>query len=144
MYFSLMENDNIVDCIPLFEVLLIKQLGVDGGLESTLQRSKGSITNSQLSCDLLDRALRIDTSPDGYNSGRTYYLQLESDEECTRLATKMTAYVKDAIRRFEAKTGLERSQARARALFNSTMFQCSAAFFIITVRLLPAPLPARP
>ena len=134
IYFALLENDDIVDCIPLHEVLQIKQLGVDGGIESTLQRSKGSISNSQLSCDLLDRALRIDTSPEGYNSGRTYYLQLGSDEECSRLSVNLAAYVKEAIKRFEAKTGLERSQARARALFNSTLFQCTAAFFITVVR----------
>ncbi len=138
IYFALFDHDDIVDCIPLFEVLQIKQLRVDGGLDSTLQHSRGSIsnphiTNSQLSCDLLDRALRIDTNPEGYNSGRTYYLQLGSDEECARLAISLTTYAKDALKRFEAKTGLERSQANVRILFNSTIFQCTASFFILAV-----------
>jgi hypothetical protein len=133
MYFALLDNDEIVDCIPLFEILHIKHLGVDGGLDSSLQRSRGSISNTQLSCDLLDRALRIDTKPEGYNSGRTYYLQLASDEECARLAISLTTYVQDAIKRFEAKTGLERSQAKVRIVYNSTVFQCSASFFIIAV-----------
>ena len=89
--------------------------------------------NEQLSSDGFHQTLRIDTKPDGYNSGRTYYLQIGSDAEFSRLAISLLYYVKDAIKRFEAKTGLERSQAKVRSLFRSPPFQFTASFFILAV-----------
>jgi hypothetical protein len=41
----------------------------------------------------------------------------------------------DAKKRFEAKTGLEKSQAKVRIIYHSRIFQFTAAFFILTVSI---------
>jgi hypothetical protein len=138
IYFALVDEDSVVDCIPLHEISQIKRMGLDGGTEqvhSTHAKSffQGS-SHLQLSSNLFFRTVRVDTHPDGYNSGRTYYLQASSDEELTRLNNLLTDYTKDARKRYEAKSVLERSQTKVRKFFHSPGFQCAAAFFILAVR----------
>jgi hypothetical protein len=129
IYFTLLGEDAIVDCIPLAEILLIKRMGGDIGTDQS-QHHKG---DQQISSHLFNRSLRIDTSPEGYNSGRTYHIQLNSDAEFSQLAINLTNYMLDAKKRFEAKTGLEKSQAKVRRVFHSRIFQFTAAFFILAV-----------
>jgi hypothetical protein len=124
IYFTFLGDDTIVDCIPLAEILMIKKMGCDGGVD----QSQSSLGDKQLI-----RTLRIDTSQEGYNSGRTYHVQMSSDAEYLRLATGLDGYMHEAKKRYEAKTGLERSQAKVRKIFHSRIFQCTAAFFILAV-----------
>ncbi len=139
IYFALLDNDDVIDCIPLHEVTLVKKLGFDGGNEIIQENfQKKSLSHpggglEHLSSDGFLRTLRIDTKLEGYNSGRTYYLKISSETEFSRLAIDLAYYVKDAIKRFEAKTGLEKSQAKVRAMFRSPSFQFAAAFFILAV-----------
>ena len=139
IYFALLDNDDVIDCIPLYEILLVKKMGSDAGNDLNLSNFHRKTSphsgggNEQLSSDGFHQTLRIDTKPEGYNSGRTYYLQIGSDAEFSRLAISLLYYVKDAIKRFEAKTGLERSQAKVRSLFRSPPFQFTASFFILAV-----------
>ncbi len=139
IYFALLDNDDVIDCIPLYEITLVKKMGSDAGNDLNLSNFHRKTSphsgggNEQLSSDGFHQTLRIDTKPEGYNSGRTYYLQIGSDAEFSRLAISLLFYVKDAIKRFEAKTGLERSQAKVRRLFRSPPFQFAASFFILAV-----------
>ncbi len=145
IYFALLDDDStdhIVDSIPLNEIIQVKKLGVDGATESHqghLHRKHSSlhlVGNAELS-EGFHRTLRIDTHPEGYNSGRTYYLQIGSESEFSRLAISLVDYVKDAMKRFEAKSGLERIQSYFRKLFRSPSFQLTTAFFILAVRHRP-------
>jgi hypothetical protein len=149
VYFALVDEEAVVDCIPLHEILQIKRMGLDGSTEQlNAIHSKGSFTpgasHLQLSSNLFVRTVKIETHPDGYNSGRTYYLQASSDEELTRFIGILTDYARDARKRYEAKSVLERSQTKVRKIFHSTIFQCGAAFFILAVRpALPLPTAER-
>ncbi len=142
IYFALLDADDVVDCIPLAEITQVKKLGLDGVTEShqVVPFSKKSSSNpgagsEHLSSEGFNRTLRIDTKPEGYNSGRAYYLQISSEAEFSRLAISLTCYVKDATKRFEAKTGLEKSQAKVRRIFRSPSFQFTASFFILAVSI---------
>jgi hypothetical protein len=137
IYFALLDADDVVDCIPLAEVLQVKKMGLDVPSEShPVPLHKKNSSHPGVASDLnteFHQTLRIDTKPDGYNSGRAYYLQISTEAEFSRLATSLTYYVKDAVKRFEAKSGLERTQAKVRKMFRSPAFQFTAAFFILAV-----------
>ena len=133
MYFTLIENGNIVDCIPLAEIMQLKKIG-EGNHEGLQQITNMSSSGYDLNERSSDRILRIDTNADGYNSGRTYYLQISSEGEFSRLAISLTAYVAIASKRLETKTVLERSQKKVRNVFHSRAFQFAASFFILAVR----------
>jgi hypothetical protein len=135
IYFTFLGDDAIVDCIPLAEILVVKKMGSDSSADQP-QHTKSILGDQHLSSNIFIRALRIETSPEGYNSGRTYHIQVSSDSEFSRLATSLVAYMQDAKKRFEAKTGLEKSQANVRRVFHSRVFQCTAAFFILLVNIL--------
>jgi hypothetical protein len=138
MYFALLDNDDVVDCIPLAEITQVKKMGLDGVTEyHQVPHKRSAVGNEQLSSDGFHQTLRIDTKPEGYNSGRTYYLQISKESEFSRLAISLAYLVKDAIRRFEAKTGLEKTQAKVRRLFRSAPFQFAASFFILAVSFGP-------
>ncbi len=134
MYFTFLDDDYVVDCIPLAEIIQLKKLGPEGKYEAHLAGSESTnLSAFDLEGLSSDRILRIDTNPDGYNSGRTYYLQIDSDGEFSRLAINLTEYVKIAKKRLEAKTVLERSKKKVREVFHSSAFQCGASFCILAV-----------
>jgi hypothetical protein len=142
IYFTLSDADDVVDCIPLAEITQVKKMGSDAATEShqvSLQK-KGSTHphprggNDQISSEGFHQTLRIDTKQEGYNSGRAYYLKISTEAEFLRLAISLTSHVKDAIKRFEAKSSLEKSQTKIRRLFRSPTFQFTAAFFILAVK----------
>ena len=137
LYFAFVSSDTVVDSIPLAEILQIKKMGANTTNESPYH-SKSLSLSHEASFKLLNhhfvRSIRLDTSPEGFNSGRTYYLQANTDDELELLIQKLSASVKDAIKRFEARSLLERSQKRARAIYNSRAFQYTAATFVLVVR----------
>jgi hypothetical protein len=139
MYFTLIENGYVVDCIPLAEIVQVKKMGEEGNNEAHSTRPHNltisGTFNHELSSEIFHRALRIDTNPEGYNSGRTYYVQISSDHEFSRLAISLAAHIKVATKRLETRTVLERSRKKVRKVFHSSIFQCTASFFILAVSL---------
>jgi hypothetical protein len=100
-------DDDVIDCIPLYEITSVKKMTLNLGDFHRKSSSHSEGGNEHLSSDGFPQTLRIDTKPEGYNSGRTYYLQFGSDADFW--AISISRYVKDAIKRFEAK---RRSPAR--------------------------------
>ena len=136
LYFAFINKDSIVDCIPLAEIVQIKKMGTEPVPEGSNQRKHTSFSNEadfNLSAHDFIRSIKLDTDPDGYNSGRSYYVQFKTDEEFERLFFKLTTFTKDAIKRFEARSCLERSQRSFRILHNSAPFQYTAAAFVMAV-----------
>ena len=128
----------MIDSIPLVEIVQIKKMGDDVRAESAPQYFKKpsfSVGSTfQTSAHQFLRSMRLDTDPEGYNSGRTYYLQANTDEELERLVQNLNMWTKKAKKRFEARSVLERSQRRARMIYNSLLFQCTTALFMLLVR----------
>lgn len=72
MIFAQMSDDVVVDKIPLTEIKQVQEM-VNGDI--------GEDHESKLANQTTD--LMVETLPEGYNSGRTYYLSAESATSCT-------------------------------------------------------------
>ena len=75
----------------------------------------------------------IETNADGYNSGRTYYLQADSSAACRDISKKKSRNSKQAIDKANAKTAFAQAQQRVGILYRSAIFQNIVAFLILTV-----------
>ena len=165
--FALNGQEDEIDLIPLAEVASIEEMcGIeDGGGGKTLSRGKlgprGSraflnSSRSQFTFDAGDEenentsrlfvnAFQVATIPDGYNSGRSYYLQAESGELKQRLISELQALAASARKRAEGKTRFRRAQDRVRKVYTDRAFQSCAAVLIVAVSRpcrLPAAIPS--
>jgi hypothetical protein len=77
--------------------------------------------------------LMIETHPEGYNSGRTYYLQAESKAFCRQVVQQLNHYCKEAHERANAQTTFARAQHYVGKMYRSTIFQNLVAILIIAV-----------
>lgn len=77
--------------------------------------------------------LMIETHPEGYNSGRTYYLQAESKAFCQQVVQQLNQYCKEANERANAQTAFTLAQQHSRKMYRSTIFQNIVAILIIAV-----------
>ncbi len=81
-----------------------------------------------------ENRLMIETHPDGYNSGRTYYLQAKSDASCQDIIKWLTQYSTDAHERAHAQSVLRQAKLRVLKAYRSKAFQRLVAILIILVR----------
>ena len=77
--------------------------------------------------------LMIETNPEGYNSGRIYYLQAESRAICQKLILKLKQYCAAARERANAQTVLAQAQQHVSKFYRSKPFQNFVAILIIAV-----------
>jgi hypothetical protein len=113
-----------MDMIPLTEIKMIREMDVD-------EDSKSKDPN----------AFMIETSPEGYNSGRTYYIQAESSSSCRAISSKFSQSSAIAQERANARTAFEQAQRRVGKVYSANWFQNSVALLIIAV---PPPPPSSP
>ena len=83
---------------------------------------------------LYQHALQIQTDADGYNSGRTYYLQAASDEQCAAISATLGGLAHSEREAAAARTRLARVQRTVLRAYESAPFQCGVAVLIIVVR----------
>ena len=81
--------------------------------------------------------LMIETNADGYNSGRTYYLQAESSAACREISKKISENSRIAIEKDNAKTAFAQARQKVRKIYRSAFFQNPVAFMILTVSIFP-------
>jgi hypothetical protein len=124
MYFA--HDDRVVDQIPLAEISQVKEMIAD--------------TSNDESKD--DNQLLIETHPEGYNSGRTYYLQAESKASCQDIIKRLLKYRKAAYNRAHAQSSFRQAQLRALKIYRSTIFQRLIGLLIISVRAYLAIFPS--
>ncbi len=79
-------------------------------------------------------ALQLQTVEDGYNSGRTYYLQASSDERCKTVCDSIARHARRARRAADAQSRLRRAQRVVLAVYESAPFQSAIAVLILAVR----------
>jgi hypothetical protein len=105
-----------------------------GSERSNMNSDRQSTKVSDSNRTKFRNAVLINTIMDGYNSGRAYYLQAETEEVCRELAKTLAVMSKDAKKRAEAKTRFQKMQGKVLKFYESTPFQCLVAFLIVAVR----------
>ena len=128
--FSEVNQQEIVDFIPIADIFSVDDL--DGiTAESGVQenQSQANIASLETVASTLS-AFQIRTVPLGYNCGRKYCLQANSDPQCEELIKLLDKLTIAARKRKEAKTALQRSQDAVRVVFESSPFQMSSAVLI--------------
>ena len=83
----------------------------------------------------LCNTVEIRTGIEGFNSGRSYYIQCESDRECLRVAADLRSYSAIARRHFQLRTPLQRFRQRLKSVYDSRFVQGLVGLLIVAVRL---------
>jgi hypothetical protein len=136
--FAKTNEDMLFDAIPLTDVIGIELMqGVGQKGKVKLQRSFSEITVENV-IDF-NNAFQIRTKQDGYNSGRKYIVQADSDATLSSLTIVIPNFSKAAVLRADARPMWRRMQERVRALYSSSPFQGIASFLIMAVRINLAP-----
>ncbi len=76
---------------------------------------------------------KITTIPEGYNSGRAYYLDTSSQPNHSQILANLQKFVQIARKKAERKSLVKKYQERIRVLFESIPFQTSSAVLIFAV-----------
>ncbi len=113
-----MTEDTVIDTIPLNEIKLVREM-IDADGEGKMSKD--------------GTEFMIETNAEGYNSGRTYYLQADSSIDCRNFAKKISQNSTMATERANAKTTFAQAQQKVRKFYSSAIFQNIIAFLILTV-----------
>ena len=118
MYFVQLDDDIIIDQIPLAEINRVQ------GMEATNKEGDEAKDENQL---------LIETHPEGYNSGRTYYFQAESKSSCQDIIKKLLQHSAAAYERAHVQSVFHQAQLRVLRVYRSAVFQRFVAVLIISV-----------
>jgi hypothetical protein len=118
MYIAQLREDAVIDQIPLAEVQLVREMDNVNGEDKEATQSND---------------LMIETHPDGYNSGRTYYLQAESRASCKDLVRILSRHCTAAHERAHARSAFAQAQRQVEKVYRSAFFQGFFAVLIIAV-----------
>ena len=84
--------------------------------------------------DSCPKVIQIETIPDGYNSGRVYYLKTESTECCESIVKDLKSYASAAKGRKAGISSFQKLQTIALSIHDSIPFQIVSALLIIAVQ----------
>ena len=136
------------DSIPLEEIVAVeamsegkkihlssRSLNSHSSRRTSREASLLSLTCQQDSPTLISsNAFKIQTVENGYNSGRIYYVQVDSSDELDDSITTIRAFVNSARTKAEVASRYNRAKLVALAIYESPIFQILSAFLIILVR----------
>ena len=155
--FALIDDDDEIDFVPLAEVGSVEEMHGMEDLESSqgsrrfrdMKFSQSSIISpgsavfdgnadqrAENTSQLFVNAFQIFTVPDGYNSGRSYYLQAESSDLEHNVITQLRTLAISARKKAEARSSFRKTQDRARAIYTAKPFQIVASLLIVAVSIL--------
>ena len=92
-----------------------------------------NLLKTEDSIGISPKAFQIHTEPEGFNSGRTYYLQARTGQECEIIVEQLKKYAAVARAKGETASRIRRAQGHARLVHDSRTFQTLSALVIITV-----------
>ena len=150
---SLLEDDLIRDQIPFDDISSIEIMHEPKDIENLLSRFRETqhagrsnvkdnrrqstqsslASNNSFATRFMSRVFQIRTIQDGFNSGRTYYFQTDSKENCEIISDDLRKYAVCAKKRAEKLSKFQKSQNIALAVYESTHFQAFSAFLIVMV-----------
>ena len=162
MSFALMDDDDEIDFIPLAEVTSVDEMcGMEDANRDPIARkgpsdrklgskSQSSFNvllqdfrsgasdedgecNNESTSQLFVNAFQIATIPDGYNSGRSYYLQADSSDIKQQIISQLQILAKTARKKAEVKSSFRMAQDRVRGVYVTRSFQGVAALLIVAV-----------
>ncbi len=118
MFFAQTGDDVVIDQIPLAEITTVREMqGADDDRPESEQANE----------------VMIETHPEGYNSGRAYYLQAGSELLCKNLIKSLSTYSAAAHERAQAQSAFAQTQRRVDRVYRSSPFQSFLAFLIVAV-----------
>ena len=82
---------------------------------------------------LQSRSFQIRPRPDGFNSGRLYYLRAENNIECERFMSEIKALIKEAQKQVQEATRFSWIQHCAKQVYDSQIFQGISMLLIVAV-----------
>ena len=131
--FAKLNEDTLLDTIPLVDIVGIETMGGLEKIEETKSLSESTIENSVSFVN----AFQISTKKEGYNSGRKYFLRLDTDEGPSALISALCSAAAAADRTEEGRSKWLKAQEQVREYYNSNWFQGTATFLIMAVRPRP-------
>ena len=111
-----------IDQIPLSEVKHVKEMA-----EAASDDQEGEDARK------FSHVMQIATQEEGFNSGRIYYLALDSKQALDELMVLLTRYSAKARAHAEAQTLLRKIQLKLRRKYESGAFQAVMALLIAAV-----------
>jgi hypothetical protein len=148
LFFSRPGEDVLRDLIPLFEVLDVKKRADNPKQEEAHDSKSGflhrnaSIRTLKMSSLVIGAEVADDTSTsqniiqirtvdNGYNSGRTYYLRIDTTSGCTEWLNKLrSASERALVLKKAGPSALHKVRLRLRRFYRSTPVQCFVAVLI--------------
>jgi hypothetical protein len=145
IFICFQDEDVIRDMIPLAEVVSVEAEGAKEVAElSPHKLSFGKRHNEPASIkqrlvkddsNLFEtsNSMVVSTQLDGYNSGRQYRFQSDSQNACGRLVAQLRKLAAEARKREAGKTRFRNSQERLGRVINSIPFQAMLTVIILAV-----------
>ncbi len=115
----------MLDYIPLCEVTCVQNLVQNS---SNFKSSKRLFEQAMI----IDHGIEIHTAPDGYNSGRKYILQVDSETELNQLVVDIKRLANRASKK--TTSAFQRRKMLVRRVYNSNAVQSIASLLIALVR----------
>jgi hypothetical protein len=102
-------------------------------LDFQRKRSPEYVRKERRSSGQGEFSFQIRTLTDGFNSGRSYYFQSGSANQCKEVVAILRNLVDIAKKRAENASKFRESQKWLRSIYDSNMFQLSSSFLIVLV-----------
>ena len=132
--FSNVNDDDVLDVIPMNEILFVRDMSVLGEIADEESEFNADIENEDANEDGKTNLLQIETTPEGYNSGRPYQIQTKSGQDFRSLLDDLTKLSATAREEAEKKSRFKKLQSKVGKVFNSNYMQQFLALLIIGVR----------
>ena len=123
--FAFVKNEAQIDHILLSEILHVKEMAEAGREHCDPENTRK-----------FSHVMQIATRPDGFNSGRIYYLSTDTKKELDDLISDLNKKVIVSRAEAEARTWFRKLQRSVRRRYESAEFQSFMALLIAAVRLL--------
>ena len=133
--FSRIDDGKVVDAIPMAEIDIVQEMNY-GTL--SIQSEEGSNQSNELPKPKLFNTFQIKTVPNGYNSGRSYYLRTKPDDNCPKIIQLLLDVANAARQKALALSRFKRAQKAVRIVHDSVYFQVFVCLLIFAVSQLYA------
>jgi hypothetical protein len=133
--FSNVNDDAVIDIIPLHEVLMIRDMSFYNEIADDGSEFNGTAASEEekSTAESNKNQFQIETSPQGYNSGRIYQIEANLPQSFRVLLEDLTKLSAAAREEAEAKSRFKKTQEKVGKVFNSDIVQRVLAIMIFGV-----------
>ncbi len=141
VYFTLVDQNHVRDSIPLQDVTSVaikmdnENFGSEDGDVAPARNEEAQSNSSKREASVEPKAsaFQIETSNEGYNSGRIYYIQAASPDICSSIVSMLKQYYQSAKAVALKRSEFEKSQQLTLGIYQSSWFQTVVTALILTV-----------